>query len=246
MEALPLAGSSHSGFALPAALWKTGGTLVLLACLLLLAHEFSVTRSLLALIRGWKDQRGAPFLFLLVGIPYSFFGLPRQGLCLAAGLVFGTLTGFVLASAASLSGAVLGFVWIRRLASHAQRRHLQTRFRGRLALIGRILERTPFQAVLTLRLLPVGSAVMVTAAAGLYGVPLAAFTWATFLGALPQNLVFVLIGAGTELGQSFQIGLGILLFAGSSLLAAMLLARARREGNAIAALAEKTEPPPAA
>lgn len=218
--------------------WKPALTLIVLAAFLLLLREFQVTRSLLEYIAGWKHRPGAPLVFLLIGLPYSLFGLPRQALCLVAGLVFGVIWGFVLATVASLAGSVLGFLWMRRLATPAQRNRMQARFSGRLGLIGRILEQSPFQAILTLRLLPVGSAIMVTIAAGLYGVPLSAFAWATLLGALPQNLVFVLVGAGARLGQGTQIGLGILLFAGSSLLAWALLSRARREGSAIAALAD--------
>ncbi|WP_025886396.1 TVP38/TMEM64 family protein [Asaia prunellae] len=199
-----------------------------------------MTRTLLTSIESWQNQPLAPFVFLAIGIPYSLFGLPRQALCLVAGLMFGTLAGFGLAALATLCGTMLGFLWIRRLASSAQRERWQTRFRGRLRLIGIILERSPFQAVLTLRLMPVGSALMVTAAAGLYGVPLGAFCWASFIGAIPQNLVFVLIGAGTQLGQGIQIGLGVMLFAGSSILAWALLTRARREGGALGKLAETT------
>ncbi|GBQ82997.1 TVP38/TMEM64 family protein [Asaia krungthepensis] len=201
-------------------------------------REFSLTRALLGYIEGWKHRPLAPLVFLAIGIPYSLFGLPRQALCVVAGLVFGALAGFCLASAASLAGALLGFLWTRRMASPAQRALWQARFRGRLTLIGHVLEKTPFQAVLTLRLMPVGSAIMVTVAAGLYGVPLAAFGWATFLGAIPQNLVFVLVGAGAQLGQGVQIGLGFLLFIGSSILAWLLMRRARREGGALAALSE--------
>lgn len=218
--------------------WKPAVTLIAMACLLLLLREFQVTRSLLNYIAGWKNQPGAALVFLLIGIPYSLLGLPRQALCLVAGMVFGVMTGFVLATIASLLGAVLGFAWMQRLASPALRARMQARFRGRLELVGQVLARSPFQAILTLRLLPVGSAIMVTVAAGLYGVPLGAFAWATLLGALPQNLVFVLVGAGARLGEGAQIGLGIALFAGSSLLAWILLARARREGSAIARLAE--------
>lgn len=207
--------------------------------LLLLVREFSVTRALLATIKGWKDQPLAPLIFLAIGIPYSLFGLPRQALCLVAGLMFGTLAGFGLAALATLCGTLLGFLWMRRLATPAQRQHWQDRFKGKLRLIGHVLEKSPFQAVLTLRLLPVGSALMVTAAAGLYGVPLWAFGWASFIGAIPQNLVFVLIGAGAQFGEGVQIGLGILLFAGSSLLAWALLAKARREGGALATLADR-------
>ncbi|RUT25160.1 hypothetical protein C0V97_13150 [Asaia sp. W19] len=221
------------------ALWKPALTLSFVTVLLLAVREFSLTRALLAYIEGWKHQPLAPLVFLAIGIPYSLFGLPRQALCVVAGLVFGALAGFGLASAASLAGALLGFLWTRRMASPAQRARWQARFKGRLALIGHILEKTPFQAVLTLRLMPVGSAIMVTVAAGLYGVPISAFGWATFLGAIPQNLVFVLIGAGAQLGQGVQIGLGVALFAGSSALAWLLMARARREGGALATLTQE-------
>ena len=116
----------------PRNLWKPALTIIVLVGLLVIAREFQVTRSALTLIESWKDNPAAPVLFLLIGIPYSLFGLPRQALCLAAGLVFGAVVGFALSTIASLTGALLGFMWMRRLASPQTRGRWSARFSGRL------------------------------------------------------------------------------------------------------------------
>ncbi|WP_070403394.1 TVP38/TMEM64 family protein [Kozakia baliensis] len=216
-------------------------TIVFLLIVLFAAHRLPLTQSLLDLAASWRHNRAAPLLFLLIGLPYSAFGLPRQALCLAAGMVFGTGFGLVLASVATLGGNLAGFWWVRWPGTPEDRARWQNRFRGKLAPVGHALKVSPFQAVLTLRLMPVGSALFVTLAAGFYGIPFWPFLWATFLGALPQNLVFVLIGTGAHIGHGLQLSLGAALFIGSALLGIALMRRARREGSTLLEAASTTE-----
>ena len=118
---------------------------------------------------------------------------------------------------------------------------MQTLFHRLLAPVGHALHVSPFHSFFTLRLLPFGSALFVTPAAGFSGIPFSPFLWATFLGALPQNLVFVLIGTGAHIGHGLHLSLGAALCIGSALLGIALMRRARREGSTLLDAASTAE-----
>jgi uncharacterized membrane protein YdjX (TVP38/TMEM64 family) len=82
---------------------------------------------------------------------------------------------------------------------------------GRWARLHAVLTRHPFTATLTLRLLPVGSNLIVNVAAGLAGLPVAPFMAATAFGYLPQTATFALLGSGVEVGRPAQLALGLTL-----------------------------------
>ncbi|MBU2655298.1 TVP38/TMEM64 family protein [Acidomonas methanolica] len=209
-------------------LGRMGMTFGVIAVLALLMRHVAPGTALLARAAGWRTEALAPLWFLLAGIPYCAVGLPRQAMCLAAGLVFGAAEGLGLAMTVTGLGSALGYLGIGRLGGATLRGAVRRRFTGRLAVIGRALALSPFQAVLVLRLMPVGSALLVTAAAALAEVPLAPFLSATILGSVPQNLVFVLMGAGTRIGHGSQIALGLGLFVLSTALGVALMRRAMR------------------
>jgi uncharacterized membrane protein YdjX (TVP38/TMEM64 family) len=162
--------------------------------------------------------------FLGLGAIACAIGLPRQAVCFAGGLAFGAAAGTALALAATVIGCLADFLWVRFAARDWARRKLLARF-PRLLAIDRFLAGNPFTAVLTLRLLPVGSSLLVSLAAGLSAAPAGAFILATALGALPQTLVFALLGSGVALGHVAQIVLSATLFVASGLLGAWLMRR---------------------
>ncbi len=51
------------------------------------------------------------------------------------------------------------------------------------------------------------------------------FLGATLLGSLPQTVIFVLVGAGTQVGRLAEIGLGVGLLVASGIGGALLLRR---------------------
>ena len=171
-------------------------------------------------------SRGATSIleFLGLGTIACAIGLPRQAVCFAAGLAFGALPGTALALASTLLGCLADFLWVRLAAREWARRRLLARF-PRLAAADRLLGANPFTAILTLRLLPVGSSLMVSLLAGLSAAPLGAFILATAIGALPQTLVFALLGSGVGLGHLVQVLLAVALFVASGLLGAWLMRR---------------------
>ncbi len=164
--------------------------------------------------------------FVGLGAIACAIGLPRQAVCFAGGLAFGATAGTALALAATLIGCLADFLWARLAARDWARSRLLARF-PRLASADRFLGANPFTAILTLRLLPVGSSLMLSLVAGLSATPLGAFMLATAIGALPQTLVFALLGSGIGLGHLAQIILSAALFVASGLLGTWLMRRGR-------------------
>jgi len=166
-------------------------------------------------------------MFITLGTVYCALGLPRQALCLAAGLAFGTLPGLAYATLTTLGGSLLGYAWARLLARGPIQTWLARKLSTRFTTLHRALNRTPFRTILTLRLLPIGSALVVNLAAGIFAIPILPFLAATVIGSLPQNLVFVMIGGGTHIGHGFQLALAIILAILSIGLGLLIMKRSR-------------------
>ncbi len=166
--------------------------------------------------------------FLLLATAVCAVGLPRQAVCFAAGLAWGATAGTAIGLAATVAGCLLDFAWARAVARDWTRRTVLARA-TRLASLDRAVAARPFAAILTLRLLPVGSSLLLSLAAGLSRAPLGAFALATALGALPQTVVFALLGSGVGVGHLARVVLAAVLFAASASLGAVLM---RRRDNA--------------
>lgn len=203
--------------------WRAALGFGAMVALALLLGRVPAIRDLLARAPQWGSAPFAPLWFVLLAAPYCAFGLPRQALCLAAGVAFGAGEALALCSLAYVAGALLTYGWARLLAPRSARDSLRGLLETRFAAIGAALSARPFRAVLTLRLLPVGSAMLVSAASGLLEVPLRAFILATLLGGLPQNAVFALVGAGARIGHAAQLALAVILFLVSAILGMRLL-----------------------
>ena len=157
------------------------------------------------------------------------FGLPRQVAGFAAGLSYGVAGGLAMITVASTLGCVAGFLWARWGGRAWARARLGPRFAG----LDAFLTQKPFLSILTLRLLPVGSALLLNLLGGVSGMALWPFVSATLLGALPQNAVAVLLGAGVQVGAAWQYGAGVGLFALSAGLGLWLLRHARIAGASL-------------
>ncbi len=155
--------------------------------------------------------------FVLAGAAFCALGLPRQAVCLAAGMAYGTVQGMTLATCATVAGGMVDFLVARVMGRMGARARLPSRVRDMCARLGRPLRERTFTCVLVLRLLPVGSAMMLSIAAGLAGARVAGFIAATALGSLPQTAVFVLMGGGTEVNHQWQVALAVGLFVISGL-----------------------------
>lgn len=181
------------------------------------AAQATLTRELTQ--GGWRGET----LFIALSTLLIALGLPRQIPAFAAGYAFGPWYGTILALAAQTIACALDFVWARALARDFCRR----KFGARLAWVDQLLARHPFTAALMLRLMPIGNNLLLNLAAGLTSVRMLPFVAASFIGFIPQTLVFALFGKGSVENHLYLLLLGGFTFLASALLGLFLLRKNR-------------------
>lgn len=169
-----------------------------------------------------RDGLHGRIVFICIGMLICAVGLPRQAVGFAGGFAYGLVMGTLLATIANLLACLADLLWARLVARDWARRRL---LRGRAARLDGFIAGNPFTAILTLRLLPVGSSLMLSLLAGVLDVRILPFLGATLLGSLPQTVIFVLVGSGARIGHATEIGLGIALFVASAICGGLLLRR---------------------
>jgi uncharacterized membrane protein YdjX (TVP38/TMEM64 family) len=167
--------------------------------------------------------QAGPFAFVAFAALACAVGVPRQLTAYAAGLGFGLVGGCVLSLAAQLIGCAADFAWARWVG----RAWAARRIRGRVARLEAALTRRPFVAALTLRLLPVGSNLVLNLLAGVSAIAAGPFLAGSAIGFVPQTIVFGLLGAGVRVGQGAQLALAVVLFGVSSAFGLFLLRQSR-------------------
>jgi uncharacterized membrane protein YdjX (TVP38/TMEM64 family) len=156
-----------------------------------------------ALLVSWVASHPvtAPLLYLLVYAVAVLLSLPESAvLTVAAGLLFGTLPGGILAVLGSSAGAIMLFLAVRyHLADAIAAR------RGRFLDAVRMgLRRNGFSYLLAVRLVPAFPFWLVNLAAALSGMRLLPFAAATVVGVIPATFVYASIGTG--LGDVLSTG----------------------------------------
>jgi uncharacterized membrane protein YdjX (TVP38/TMEM64 family) len=114
---------------------------------------------------------------------------------LAAGAIFGVVTGTVIVSFASTLGATLAF-WLSR---HVLRDWVQARFGARLKEVDKGVEREGSFYLFTLRLVPLFPFFLVNLLIGLTRMKASTFFIVSQIGMLPGTFVYV--NAGTQLAK---------------------------------------------
>jgi uncharacterized membrane protein YdjX (TVP38/TMEM64 family) len=161
--------------------------------------------------------------FLAIGSIVVAIGLPRQAVCFLAGYAFGLGGGILLSSLASLFGCVLCFGYARLLG----RDLVMHKFAARVRRIDDFLHDNPTTMTVLIRFLPVGSNLLTNLLAGVSSVRLLPFFTGTFLGYLPQTVVFVLLGSGIQVDPVFRVSLSVALFVASAIFGVFLYKRLR-------------------
>ncbi len=164
-----------------------------------------------------------PLAFALLGSVACSAGAPRQVVAYAGGLAFGFWAGAALSLVGETVGCVANFYWARLVGRRWVVRRLAKG--GRLARLDRFLAAHAFRATLTIRLLPVGSNIVLNLLAGVSGVAAGPFVLASVIGYVPQTAVFALLGGGVRVSGAVQVGLAGALLVLSVGLGVVLLRR---------------------
>lgn len=147
-----------------------------------------------ARLREFQQQNPVAVYGIAFVIYVSVTGLSLPGatvLTLAFAWYFGFVSGLLLVSLASTSGATLAFL----LSRYLLRDSLQNRFGDRLAAFNDNLNREGAFYLFSLRLIPVAPFFVINAVMGLTGLRTRTFWWVSQVGMLPGTIVFVYTGS---------------------------------------------------
>jgi uncharacterized membrane protein YdjX (TVP38/TMEM64 family) len=133
----------------------------------------------------------APALFVVLQVLVTVPPVPRTLFTLAAGLLFGSVTGVVLAVTATALAAVVAFWLVRLTGGGLVERYAH---HGPVVWTRRRLDRSGLLAVTSLRLIPALPFSLLNYAAGLSGVRFAPFLFGTVLGTAPGTVGLVVLG----------------------------------------------------
>lgn len=157
-------------------------------------------------------------LYVGMGCMLAAVGFPRQAISFMGGYAFGFVGGTALAVLATTCGCILSFLYARIMG----RSIVQRNFGKRVARFERVLADSPFVTTLLIRFLPVGSNLVTNLIAGVTHVRVVPFVLGSAAGYIPQTAIFALMGSGVQVDQTFQIGVGAILFVISGVLGAYL------------------------
>lgn len=204
--------------------------LALILSLALLGYLFKLTDLGNSINEAWINQHvrrhglQGMVVFLVMGAMFTAVGLPRQIIAFLGGYAFSVLLGTLLGALAALLGGMLTFSYARWFGKGLLRSRLGERARRFDTFVGQ----HPFAMTLLIRLLPVGNNALTNLAAGISSIRPVVFFSSTFLGYLPQTLVFALVGSGVHVAPAWKLGGAIGLFVVSGALGAYLYRRHRQ------------------
>jgi uncharacterized membrane protein YdjX (TVP38/TMEM64 family) len=223
--------------------------LALILSLAALGYLFNASDLGSSVNEAWIDARvrghgiNGALLFLLMGGLFTAIGLPRQIIAFLGGYAFSIGMGTLLGALAALLGCMLTFAYARFFG----RGLLRSRLGERAGRFDRFVHLHPFSMTVLIRLLPAGSNLLTNLAAGISSIRPANFFSGTFLGYLPQTLVFALVGSGVHIAPALKLALAICLFLVSGVLGVWLYRRYRHGqslDDRIDAALDETDPSP--
>ncbi|MEW6590137.1 MAG: VTT domain-containing protein [Pseudomonadota bacterium] len=203
--------------------------LALIASLALLGYLFNASDLGSSVNEAWIDAKvrghgvSGALLFLLMGGLFTALGLPRQIIAFLGGYAFSIALGTLLGALAALVGCMLTFAYARFFGKGL----LRARLGERVARFDRFVHEHPVSMTVLIRLLPVGSNLATNLAAGISSIRARHFFAGTFVGYLPQTLVFALVGSGVHLAPGLKLSLAAGLLIVSGILGVWLYRRFR-------------------
>jgi len=156
------------------------------------------------------------FVFLSLG---TSIGLPRQIAALVAGINLGALLGVIIATLAATLGCLITFNVSRYLLS----KRITRRYPEQLTKLSDFLGEQTFLKAIVIRILPLGSNFLTNIIAGVSKVSMRAYVSGSFVGFIPQMIIFSLAGSGIRLGAQNELIASGILFVIALLISAFLV-----------------------
>lgn len=205
---------------------------IIILCMLLwyllpasLFSGISIQQWTINIVNTVQFHEGGPHNIINTLLLFGFLALatscalPRQIAALVAGINLGALMGAVVATLAVTLGCWVTFTVSRYLFSERVRAKHPDQINSLSAFIN---EKT-FLKVIVIRLLPIGSNFLTNIVAGVSKVSMKTYVSASFVGFIPQMVIFSLAGSGIRLGAKNEIIASAVLFGIALLLTAYLV-----------------------
>lgn len=178
--------------------WRQAAALPALVAIAAAALAAWLTRdSLLDLLRSTGGTGPLGVVAILgIYVAIALAALPVSWFTAVVGYLFGGLTAILLSSVGTTGGAAVAFLLGRHV--FAPRVAAWIAKRPRMEALAREIGRRGFQAVALARLSPASPFGVLTYAASVMPVRFGAFLLGTFVGKLPGNVFYALLGAGAR------------------------------------------------
>ncbi|TCP29933.1 putative membrane protein YdjX (TVP38/TMEM64 family) [Scopulibacillus darangshiensis] len=162
-------------------------------------------------IRDWILSFGlwAPLIYVIIYSLRPFILFPASVLSIVGGLAFGTLWGTVFTVIGATGGAILSFLFARRLGKNIIGRD----WKGKARKLQKQLEKNGFFYVLSVRLIPLFNFDLISYSAGISNIRFSAFLMGTIIGILPGTFAYNFLGNGIGSGSLKVLIISILVFA---------------------------------
>lgn len=138
-------------------------------------------------------------MFLLLSVTTAI-GLPRQIAAFSAGYFFSFYIGVTLATLATTLGCLLTYL----ISQHGLYQLVEKKFPAKVKTIRAFLSEATFLKALVIRILPLGSNFLTNIVAGATKTPLIPYVSGSFIGFIPQMVLFSLIGSGVSISLAQQ------------------------------------------
>jgi len=188
-------------------------------------NNFNLSEWTITLVESlnWHQADNSPYLntlllFLFLSLATSI-GLPRQIAALVAGINLGALIGVIIATLAATLGCLITFTLSRYLFSE----RITNKYPKQLAKLSAFLSEQTFLKAIVIRILPLGSNFLTNIIAGVSKVSMGAYVSGSFVGFIPQMVIFSLAGSGIRLGAQNELMASGVLFIIALLISAYLV-----------------------
>jgi uncharacterized membrane protein YdjX (TVP38/TMEM64 family) len=215
-------------------LWLAGFLIVCGWLLTLTPWSQGKTSDKVVHLQQWLAQwHGWAWLaYAVAGTVLVSIGFPRILLAAVGGAMFGVVLGTLWSQVAMTLAILAPFLYSRHLGRELVARRMGRRLQQFDDLVGQ----HGFMVVLLIRLCPVGNNFLTNYLAGVTAIPLVTFLTASFLGYLPESLIFALLGSGFADHPQLRLWGGAILLAAFTLFFIWYFRRSKEAAKILSAM----------